>query len=47
MILPGCHIETLSKPEEYTDRQLDLACRVAAALNRGLLVIVERPQREQ
>jgi hypothetical protein len=42
---PGVHIETLYSPVRYTDTQLDQACRIAAWLNRGRLVLLEAPRR--
>jgi hypothetical protein len=43
--LPGTHIETVHPPQTYTDRQLEQASRIAAALNRGRLVLAEPPRR--
>ena len=40
----GVRIETLLRPELYTAEQLELACLVAAALDRGKLVLLEPPQ---
>jgi hypothetical protein len=45
MPTPGLWIETLAKPQTYTDAQLDRACRIAYMLNRGKLVLCEGPQR--
>jgi hypothetical protein len=45
MPIPGVHIETLHNPQEYAPKQLDLACKVAGALARGRLVLVEPPRR--
>ena len=45
MQLPGVHIETIHDPARYTYAQVDLACAVAAHLNRGLLVLTEPPRR--
>jgi hypothetical protein len=43
--MPGVHIETLHKPQEYTEFQLEIACRVAGWLARGRLVLCEPPRR--
>lgn len=43
--IPGVHVETLHSPQEYTPAQLDVACRLAYLLQRGLLVLLEPPRR--
>jgi hypothetical protein len=45
MPIPGVHIETLQRPQDYSAKQLDLACKVAGLLGRGRLVLVEPPRR--
>ena len=45
MPIPGVHIETLKNPVEYTIAQIEKACAVAQALNRGKLVLLEPPAR--
>jgi hypothetical protein len=45
MPIPGIHIETLHSPQAYTPKQLDLACKVAGALARGRLLLLEAPLR--
>jgi hypothetical protein len=45
MPIPAIHIETLHNPQEYTARQLDLACKLAGLLDRGRLLLVEPPRR--
>jgi hypothetical protein len=45
MQIPGVHIETLKNPIEYTYAQIEKACAIAQALNRGKLVLVEPPAR--
>jgi hypothetical protein len=45
MQIPGAMITTLANPKRYTAAQLDRACLIAAALNRGRLVLCEEPQR--
>lgn len=42
---PSFHIETLHNPQLYTSQQVDRALIVARALNRGRLVLAERPGR--
>ena len=42
---PTLHIETLNNPQLYTSQQVDRAVIVARALNRGRLVLAERPGR--
>jgi hypothetical protein len=42
---PSIHIETLHNPQLYTSQQVDRALVVARALNRGRLVLAERPGR--
>jgi hypothetical protein len=42
---PGLEIETLEKPQRYTDDQLDRAARIAWTLKRGKLVLCEPPRR--
>lgn len=43
--IPGVHIETLENPIIYTWQQIDRAVAIANMLNRGKLVLCERPQR--
>jgi hypothetical protein len=45
MQIPGVHIETLQNPTRYTPAQIERACAIAHALNRGKMVLVEPPQR--
>jgi hypothetical protein len=45
MQIPGVHIETIKNPVEYTYAQIEKACVIAQALNRGKLVLVEPPAR--
>lgn len=44
--IPGVFIETLHTPSDYTPRQLDLVCQIAAILGRGRFVLCERPARD-
>ena len=44
---PGVHIETLYSPSQYSAAQLERACLIAAALNRGKLILVEPPLRSE
>jgi hypothetical protein len=37
------HVETLLKPSAYPEAQINLACAIQHALNRGTLVLVEPP----
>jgi hypothetical protein len=37
------HVETLQPISAYPQAQLILACAIQAALDRGLLVLAERP----
>lgn len=41
--IKGVHVETIRNPRDYTPTQLDLACRVAWIMQRGKLVLVEKP----
>lgn len=43
--IPGVNIETLFSPSRYTYAQLDRACAIAHALNRGRLILCEPPAR--
>jgi hypothetical protein len=43
--IPGSHITTLKPPQEYSERQLDVVCRIAHAMHRGLFVLCEPPRR--
>jgi hypothetical protein len=45
MQIPGVYIETIHNPVRYSPQQIEKACRVAAVLGRGKLVLVEQPQR--
>jgi hypothetical protein len=45
MPMPGVHIETIYEPTRYTHVQIEKACRIAALLKRGKLVLVEPPRR--
>jgi hypothetical protein len=47
MAIPGVHIETLFSPALYTASQLERACLIAAALNRGKLILVDAPLRSE
>jgi len=41
----GVHIETIQNPVRYTYAQIEQACKVAAALGRGKLILAEPPRR--
>jgi hypothetical protein len=43
MHVPGAYIETILPPQSYSSLQLDEACRIAAALNRGKFVLCVQP----
>ena len=45
MAIPGVHIETIHNPVRYTYEQIEEACKVAAGLGRGKLVLAEAPRR--
>jgi hypothetical protein len=45
MHLPDIAVETIENPVRYTYAQIERACRVAQALNRGRFVLTERPAR--
>ena len=45
MGIPGVHIETVYNPVRYTYAQIEQACKVAAALGRGKLILAEPPRR--
>ena len=45
MQIPDVHIETLQNPVRYTFVQIERACVIAQLLNRGKLVLTERPGR--
>jgi hypothetical protein len=45
MSIKGVTIETIQPPTRYSYAQIDKACAIAQALNRGKLVLVEEPQR--
>jgi hypothetical protein len=45
MQIPGVHIETVHNPVLYTYAQIEMACVIAQALNRGKLVLAEPPKR--
>jgi hypothetical protein len=45
MGIPGVHIETVHNPIRYTYAQIEQACKVAAALGRGKLILAEPPRR--
>lgn len=45
--LTGVWISTLDKPQAYTPKQLDLACKLAGVLNRGELVLAIPPEGQQ
>jgi hypothetical protein len=47
MAIPGVHVETLHNPLRYAPTQVELACQIAALLNRGKLVLVVPPGREE
>jgi hypothetical protein len=40
---PGVHIETLHKPTDYSQSEIELARKVAAEMNRGKLVVCAAP----
>lgn len=40
------HVETISPPTEYAQRQIDQMCLIAAVLDRGTLVVFEPPEEE-
>lgn len=42
--IPGVHIETLRDPARYSPAQIERVCTIAAALNRGRLVLCEEPE---
>jgi hypothetical protein len=43
--LPQIHVETVGNPLRYSFAQIERACRIAQALNRGRFVLAERPSR--
>jgi len=43
--IPGVHIETIHNPIRYTYAQIEQACKIAAALGRGKLILAEPPRR--
>lgn len=43
--IPGVHIETIHNPCDYSQQQIESACSIASALNRGRLVLCEAPRR--
>jgi hypothetical protein len=43
MLVPGVHLETLEDPSTYAPAQLERACLIAAMLNRGKFILLERP----
>jgi hypothetical protein len=43
MQIPGVHIETLHKPTDYTEAEIENACKLAFILNRGKLVLCVAP----
>ncbi len=45
MGMPGVHIETVHNPIRYTYAQIEQACKIAAALGRGKLILAEAPRR--
>jgi hypothetical protein len=45
MGIPGVHIETVHNPIRYTYAQIEQACKIAAALGRGKLILAEAPRR--
>jgi hypothetical protein len=45
MGIPVVHIDTIQNPVRYTYAQIEQACRVAAALGRGKLILAEPPRR--
>lgn len=42
--IPGVHVETLGKPSSYSQLEIELMCKVAAAMNRGKLVVTAAPR---
>ena len=45
MSLPDIHVETVDNPLQYAYAQIERACRIAQALNRGRFVLAEPPAR--
>lgn len=45
MQIPGVYIETIRNPALYSEREISNACKVAAQLNRGKLVLCIEPKR--
>ena len=45
MPTPGVHVETLRNPTLYEPAQIEQACVIAHALNRGRFLLVEPPRR--
>jgi hypothetical protein len=43
MQIPGVHIETLHRPTDYSQAEIEFACTVAAHMNRGKLVLCVAP----
>jgi hypothetical protein len=44
MPVPDVHLETAYNPSRYAYAQIEKALAVAQALNRGKLVLLERPK---
>ena len=45
MSVPEIHLETVDDPLRYSFVQIERACRIAQALNRGRFLLAERPSR--
>jgi hypothetical protein len=43
--LPKIHVETVDNTLRYSYAQIERACRIAEALNRGRFVLAERAAR--
>jgi hypothetical protein len=43
--IAGVHIETIHNPARYTYAQIEKACAIAQALNRGKFLLCEGPKR--
>lgn len=39
------HIETIKSPVLYSKAQIELACEIATALNRGKLILCLKPEK--
>ena len=43
MQIPGAHIVTLHNPGSYTQQQVELACAIAADMERGQFLLTTPP----